>query len=1053
MLTLTCTITFAGPVSREEAQQKAAEFLQSKFKKSVKGGMKLAYKAPSLHVTDNNSSFYIFNVGSKQGYVVVSGDDATQDILGYSDSGDYDANNVPEGLKAWLEAVKTCVEKVSLSSSTAYSGNNTSIHKTNITNTKYPIPALMKSKWNQGEPYNNLCPKLGSNLCATGCVATAIAQVMYYHKWPQEATQPIEGYTTNTNYFNIASLPSITFNWDKMLDEYTSSSPAESKKAVSEIMQYVGSSVRMDYGPASGAYSENIASALINKFGYDKGIRYLESNNYTYKEWEDKIYDELVAGRPVLMDAMTSSNSGHEFVVDGYDGNGYYHMNWGWGGMSDGFFLLTIMNPGLQGTGGSEGSYDGFSIGQGIVVGVQRPIENSQAEKVRLQITNIWTNDKVINRASADADFNNIRIHTALKSSMSFSNYEAGIALYNSSNQLVKVLTFHSVNLPPAYSYSDYIFNGFFGKGLADGEYTLKSCSREKGKTEWNLSIGADKYYILATISGNTLTLKGMPNVDLKINSLEIDGPKKIGSKNNLSINITNNGDEFYDRLYLFENGKLATGAGFAIPENSTKTFDITYFPRYSGDVKLSISRNRMGTNKIFETTKHIEAFGSNASLSITSRALNMNSNSKIYGNDLDLELEIKNNTSNKYTSYVNAMLYAAPPGSKYLEQHSSIIKNVTIEGNDIQKINVKFENLDFNTEYYLYTSFQEGRTEESKEQLMRTYKLSPCHVAWDANGNKSYSGDIRTPYTVPENAVAVVLYGSESAKKAVPNSNPNCIYYFNEGVRPNGSFDDKNVVVGETAENIILTDAKSFYIPKNFKAKNITYTRQFGNAENGNAWTTLCVPFDVKSVSENNSALDWFHKNDDKDKNFVIQSFLKEAGNNLIFICANEIKANRPYILSTAGNYFGNDYDINNKTVTFTGTDSDVKTSDMMSVYGFNYKFVGANSDMSVKGKYVLSADGKTFNFVEGEQATTPFMAYFLANNDDAETVKTLYVKDFYADPTGINNTVDNADKTVIIYNIDGIKVRKAKTTEVNSVINTLPKGVYVVEGKKFVN
>ena len=365
----------AAPITSRQAANKAKAFLNGgSNKKFASANIKMA--APDSGI----QPYYVFNIGENNGFVIVSGDDAAYPVLGYSRKGHFDINNIPDNMKGWLDGYASDIKKLQKMNLPEYKAPETRAEE-------WPaIPYLVKSEWNQTYPYNRQCPKYPGDMQRrpTGCVATAMAQVMYYHKWPVAETSAISGYTfrdepawggDGTNKTEAALEPT-TFEWDLMTDIYDYYSEEESEQAVAKLMKYVGHSVEMMYGvEASGAYSENIAGALVNCFGYKNTARIIYRDNYeTQQEWDAVMYSELVENRPILYSGSTKDGAGHQFVCDGYE-NGFFHINWGWGGMSDGFFKLEVLDPYDQGTGGA-GTGMAFSEYQSAVIGVQKPVEN-----------------------------------------------------------------------------------------------------------------------------------------------------------------------------------------------------------------------------------------------------------------------------------------------------------------------------------------------------------------------------------------------------------------------------------------------------------------------------------------------------------------------------------------------------------------------------------------------------------------------------------------------------------------------------------------------------
>ncbi len=362
----------AKTVTAEQALTAAQHFRQTQVAKGVmaapmKADMKLAYTA-------DNAEFYVFNGANSTGYVIVAGDDCAPTILGYSDKGNFDSANMPPAMKEWLKSYERQVA-LSAQSGIAYAPATTTDHA--------KIAPMVSTQWNQGAPYNDMCPynSAEKGRAATGCVATAMSQVANYHKWPTQA----QG--SGTAKFGSKTLTrdmsNDVFAWDKMLNKYAtgtdtdSSGTTEQREAVALLMLDMGYSVNMSYAvSASGASSLQIPVGLVKNFNYDKATHLVFRSWYTDAQWDSIIYNELANGRPVLYSGDTKAKEGHEFVCHGYEGNGYYHFNWGWGGKSDGVFLLSALNPKVQGTGGSSRQLS-FDYNQDAILGVQKPQEGS----------------------------------------------------------------------------------------------------------------------------------------------------------------------------------------------------------------------------------------------------------------------------------------------------------------------------------------------------------------------------------------------------------------------------------------------------------------------------------------------------------------------------------------------------------------------------------------------------------------------------------------------------------------------------------------------------
>lgn len=346
----------AASLTPEEALQRAMPMMR-------KVASKEKSTATLLSVTDiagtGVPAVYVFGYSGDEGYLVLSADDVAAPVLGYADSGRFDAGNMSPQMRYWLDEYARQIE---------YARENGLRYTSASRSVGDPIEPMIKTKWGQTAPYNNTCPLDGGKRSVTGCVATALAQVMNYWQYPERGTGWDAARVRDVPVDSI-DLGEIAFDWENMTDTYTQSSTPEERAAVAELMRACGYAIHMNYSNVeSGSTTNDLISGLASHFGYNSSMTVLQRNRYTIPEWERVIYTELEEGRPVLYSGRTLTG-GHQFVCDGYDGAGFFHINWGWDGMSDGYFALSVLDPGLQGTGGS---ISGFKFDQDIVQGVQK---------------------------------------------------------------------------------------------------------------------------------------------------------------------------------------------------------------------------------------------------------------------------------------------------------------------------------------------------------------------------------------------------------------------------------------------------------------------------------------------------------------------------------------------------------------------------------------------------------------------------------------------------------------------------------------------------------
>ncbi|MCR4592445.1 MAG: C10 family peptidase [Bacteroidaceae bacterium] len=377
LLVMLCSLgASADDITAEQAQKEALAFLQKQ--RTATGGPRYAPgKTPKLKLASTVSGLYVFNVDSNGGYVIVSNDDETIPVLGFSDSGSLDPNNMPDNMKAWLQGYAN--EIAWLKANVPVNGNGKGRRRVGSHSTGEILP-LMTTTWNQEYPYNAYSPEYASGLqSVTGCIATAMAQVMYYteKKAGSETTattRDIPSYRTYSYQIDMPVIPEGTeINWKDMINNYSSSYTEENAEAVAMLMYCCGCATEMDYGPTSGSCTVRVANALKKYFGYAETTRYLCRSWYSFGDWTDIIYHELEEGRTVCYAGM-SGDEGHGFVCDGYkneDDTDLFHINWGWGGLSDGYFVLSALDPDDQGVGGSS-SNSGYNYGQEAIVGIQK---------------------------------------------------------------------------------------------------------------------------------------------------------------------------------------------------------------------------------------------------------------------------------------------------------------------------------------------------------------------------------------------------------------------------------------------------------------------------------------------------------------------------------------------------------------------------------------------------------------------------------------------------------------------------------------------------------
>ncbi len=324
---------FATPVTPDAALNR----LQSQNMSKVRGLLQTQHYRISEVMTDDrgNNTIYLFD--SKDGFIVTPADDALPALLGYGDSPMYDsAGNLPIGFSEWLQYMSQSVSEA------AVSGNSIAV----APSVGEAIAPLCTTAWGQHEPFNTECPEYNGEKCLSGCVATAMAQVMKYHNWPAQGKDELEYHAEKISTDIYTDFSQYTPDWKNMLDDYSSQTATEQQKqAVAHLLRGVGGSVRMNYFPtASGADVNDATQALLKYWDYSDDIRYMRRSWFSLRDWSQLLYDALKNYGPILYGGFSMS-SAHAFVCDGYDGEGMFHFNWGWDGKADGYFAIDFLNP------------------------------------------------------------------------------------------------------------------------------------------------------------------------------------------------------------------------------------------------------------------------------------------------------------------------------------------------------------------------------------------------------------------------------------------------------------------------------------------------------------------------------------------------------------------------------------------------------------------------------------------------------------------------------------------------------------------------------------
>lgn len=517
--------------------------------------LKLAYICNGNVTTrsTSNTCYYVFNRGNNNGYIIISGDDMARDVLGYTDKGNFLFESIPPNFRYWLASYQAELEYLySHPQEFQISANDIPKTKGQIESKALTVaPLLQGIEWNQDAPYNNLCPSYfttETHRSVTGCVATAMAQVMRYYKWPLQGAGSNRYTPPKIGVEQYIDFSQTIFDWANMTEKYNSSSTEIQNNAVATLMYNCGVSVNMNYYDSSSAYTNAMALALVNNFGYDSKLQCISRKYYTKSEWQEIIKTDLNAQRPVFYGG-SSSDGGHQFVCDGYDTNNLFHMNWGWGGMANGYFELSALNPTSQGIGGNNGG--GFNYGQDIVFGVQKPnfapLDSYYAIHARSPLSMNTTS------VSRDGTFT-LNLNNCINHSLFAYNGKWNFAIYDDTGFVSLISTDKSISLDSGYEYPLKAFTSSIPSTIANGTYKIYPVAKGNDQTSWQI-IKTPLYicnYINAVVSQSSISFsQPTTGPQFSLNSLTATTNLYSNTIGGFAYSVTNTGLEFNSTLTL----------------------------------------------------------------------------------------------------------------------------------------------------------------------------------------------------------------------------------------------------------------------------------------------------------------------------------------------------------------------------------------------------------------------------------------------------------------------------------------------------------------------
>lgn len=542
---------WSGVSAEQISVSQAASIAEKYLGEAVNVGQNLApAKMKGLQMSAESPEYYVFNTYGKKGFVIISGDDELTELVGYSNEGEFRSENAPENLRAWLDGYAAFVRSVRDGESRPM--------RASVNNATPVVEPLVTTRWNQGEPYNLLCPYDSSVgvTCPTGCAATSMAQLINYHEWPVQG-KGTKSYNSSYGRLTVDFSKSV-YDWANMKDRYESYYDEDKNivnewtdteaNAVAKLMYDCGVALEMGYGPySSGAADTEMPLALCNYFNYHADL--ITRDGHTVDEFLARIKEELDNSRPLVFNGQ-GSGGGHSYIVDGYDSNDYLHVNWGWGGISDGYFNVSYMNPDDLGTGGGSG---GFNEMQSIVVAYPDETgEGSVGQNVmRLVDSSMWGGGDGYVKALQESIVKGEDFKVEYYGIWNMVNLdyigEFALGIFDSDGKMLSVTASNKAiigrfNL--TYYPETLVANEELA-ALSDGDYTIRMISRQQGYDDW-VRVATDGIDI--AVSGNEIKKREpvVPTAVISCENLEVL-TSTVGIDDTIDIQITLKNDSEYD--------------------------------------------------------------------------------------------------------------------------------------------------------------------------------------------------------------------------------------------------------------------------------------------------------------------------------------------------------------------------------------------------------------------------------------------------------------------------------------------------------------------------
>lgn len=688
---------------------------------------------------------------------------ADGETIGYSHTGAFDITHIPDALKEILDNIH----------------DNDMSRESTLWDIIPVAPLLGEIAWDQNDPYNMLCPVYyGTQRSATGCAATAMAQIMKYHSYPPTGAGS-HSYRPDDKNMGVISMDfsQSEYDWGNMTPRYGDESAEEEKSAVAKLMYDAGIAISMNYGWQSGAMSQDWPKALTEYFSYDKGVAMRMRSNYDISEWKRVISGELSCGRPVFATGF-SDDGGHAFVLDGMDDKGMVHVNWGWSGMSNGYFNLNYLTPATQGTGGSNG---GFNSRQFIITGIQAPQQDSETTVTLISEEGLTAPSKTESAAPVKIRLNGRVNNVGWQDSVTFF---IGIDVEDNDGKIVASTEIpESITLGYGENCRNIIFPEMDLSALEDGCYTLYPFARPYDGKRHERIRDLDltfPNYLMATVSEGHIRFENPSMSDIKATLPEVRGEIYTTAKTLLDTRVTNvGGTGYFGKVSAALTDKV-TGRQVAAGE----TFTIDVMPGEEKPITISANFNAEpgeynlvvvnGWNAVISEamTVNVKECGENRAIAVKSPDFGDNDN--VDPMDINATATLSASDDAIYSGLVFLYFYGLESSDIYgcvgpvfaqaepdeeIEIHFSGVFENAVPGRSYEAVLVDGESMSY------ITPRSVARTVFT---ISKTNGIETGTAYPESIGDKYYSMDGRRLQDIPENGLYIRIKGDGTTVKGI---------------------------------------------------------------------------------------------------------------------------------------------------------------------------------------------------------------------------------------------------------------------------------------------